>query len=68
MPVRRWIVDFVAETLRTETLEHAVHRLDESIIRRIPELADREMRRDLEASTRAHALVVLGGDAGADRS
>ncbi|WP_324194102.1 PucR family transcriptional regulator [Nocardia blacklockiae] len=59
--VRQWIADFVAETMRTETLEHVVDRLDLAIIRRVPELADRDMRHDLQASTRAHALVVLSG-------
>nr|WP_246461310.1 helix-turn-helix domain-containing protein [Nocardia transvalensis] len=45
--------------MRTETLEQIVDRLDLAIVRRVPELADRDMRRDLEASTRAHALAVL---------
>ncbi|WP_280370659.1 PucR family transcriptional regulator [Nocardia wallacei] len=59
--VRQWIADFVAETLRSDTLEQVVDRLDLTIVRRVPELADRDMRRDLQASTRAHALAVLGG-------
>ncbi|RDI47118.1 PucR family transcriptional regulator [Nocardia mexicana] len=59
--VRQWLADFVAETLRTETLEQVVQRLNREIIGRVPELADRDMRRDLETSTRAHALVVLSG-------
>ncbi|WP_280330015.1 PucR family transcriptional regulator [Nocardia wallacei] len=59
--VRQWIADFVAETLRSDTLEQVVDRLDLAIVRRVPELADRDMRRDLQASTRAHALAVLGG-------
>lgn len=59
--VRQWIADFVAETLRTETLDQVVHRLDAAIIGQLPELADRDMRHDLAASTRAHALVMLGG-------
>ncbi|WP_084530911.1 PucR family transcriptional regulator [Nocardia miyunensis] len=59
--VRQWIADFVAETLRTETLDQVVDRLDAAIVGRLPELADRDMRRDLAASTRAHALVMLGG-------
>ncbi|MBF6333981.1 PucR family transcriptional regulator [Nocardia transvalensis] len=58
--VRQWITEFVAETLRAETLEQVVERLDNALIARVPELADRDMRRDLAASTRAHALVVLG--------
>ncbi|WP_245719930.1 PucR family transcriptional regulator [Nocardia uniformis] len=57
--IRQWIADFVAETLRTDTLEQVVSRLDNAIIARIPELADRDMRRDLAASTRAHAFEVL---------
>ncbi|WP_297618422.1 PucR family transcriptional regulator [Nocardia sp.] len=58
---RQWIADFVAETLRTETLEQVITRLDNAIIARIPELRDRDMRRDLAASTRAHAFEVLSG-------
>lgn len=59
--VRQWMADFVAETLRGETLEQMVARLDAQIIGRVPELTDRDLRRDLESSTRAHALAVLGG-------
>lgn len=59
--VRQWIADFVAETLRTETLEQVITQLDNVIIARIPELRDRDMRRDLAASTRAHAFEVLSG-------
>ncbi|MFI6870646.1 PucR family transcriptional regulator [Nocardia sp. NPDC050406] len=57
--IRQWIADFVAETLRTDTLEQVVARLDNAIVARVPELADRDMRRDLAASTRAHAFEVL---------
>ncbi|WP_063065493.1 PucR family transcriptional regulator [Nocardia violaceofusca] len=59
--VRQWMADFVAETLRGETLEQMVARLDAQIIGRVPELTDRDLRRDLESSTRAHALAVLSG-------
>ncbi|MTJ66613.1 helix-turn-helix domain-containing protein [Nocardia seriolae] len=59
--MRQWIADFVAETLRTETLEQVVARLDNAIIARVPEFRDRDMRRDLAASSRAHALEVLSG-------
>ncbi|MFE6863933.1 PucR family transcriptional regulator [Nocardia sp. NPDC057668] len=59
--IREWIADFVAETLRADTLEQVVTRLDNAIIARIPELRDRDMRRDLTASSRAHALEVLSG-------
>ncbi|QLY31408.1 PucR family transcriptional regulator [Nocardia huaxiensis] len=59
--VRQWIADFVAETLRTDSLEEVVARLDNAIVARVPELADRDMRRDLAASTRAHALEMLAG-------
>ncbi|MCM6772794.1 helix-turn-helix domain-containing protein [Nocardia sp. CDC159] len=58
--VRQWITDFVAETLRAEALEQVVARLDNALIARVPELAERDIRRDLAASTRAHALAVLG--------
>ncbi|MGW4354758.1 PucR family transcriptional regulator [Nocardia sp. NPDC004582] len=59
--LRQWIADFVAETLPAETLEQVVTRLDNAIITRIPELRDRDMRRDLAASSRAHAVAVLSG-------
>ncbi|AYF78699.1 hypothetical protein D7D52_04075 [Nocardia yunnanensis] len=59
--MRQWIADFVAETLPAETLEQVVTRLDDAIIARIPELRDRDMRRDLAASSRAHAVEVLSG-------
>ncbi|WP_067573467.1 PucR family transcriptional regulator [Nocardia acidivorans] len=58
---RQWIADFVAENLRPETLEQILTRLDSAVIARIPELRDRDMRRDLRASTRAHAFEVLSG-------
>ncbi|MFE2993481.1 PucR family transcriptional regulator [Nocardia sp. NPDC059246] len=59
--IRLWIADFVAETLPAETLEQVVTRLDDAIIARIPEMRDRDMRRDLAASSRAHAVAVLSG-------
>ncbi|WP_227984741.1 PucR family transcriptional regulator [Nocardia spumae] len=59
--MRQWMADFVAETLRTDSLEQVVSRLDAQIIDRVPELTDRDIRRDLESSTRAHALAVLSG-------
>ncbi|MEV5647602.1 helix-turn-helix domain-containing protein [Nocardia sp. NPDC052254] len=59
--VRQWMADFVAETLRGNTLEQLVARLDAQVVDRVPELVDQDLRRDLEASTRAHALAVLGG-------
>ncbi|MFE9326058.1 PucR family transcriptional regulator [Nocardia sp. NPDC052278] len=57
--VRDWLAEYVYETMRTRALEQVVDRLDNAIIAHIPELADRDMRRDLAASTRAHARVVL---------
>ncbi|MEV4239589.1 MULTISPECIES: helix-turn-helix domain-containing protein [unclassified Nocardia] len=57
--VRDWLAQYVYETMRTQALEQVVDRLDNAIIAHIPELADRDMRRDLAASTRAHARVVL---------
>ncbi|WP_051022056.1 PucR family transcriptional regulator [Nocardia pneumoniae] len=57
--VRDWLAEYVYETMRAETLDRIVTRLDDVIIARIPELADRDMRRDLAASTRAHARIVL---------
>ncbi|WP_306796596.1 CdaR family transcriptional regulator [Nocardia sp. XZ_19_369] len=59
--VRDWLAEYVFETMRTETLEQIVARLDSAIIARVPELADRDVRRDLAASTRAHARAVLSG-------
>ncbi|WP_280233374.1 PucR family transcriptional regulator [Nocardia cyriacigeorgica] len=60
-PVRYWLAEFVYEMMRAENLDQVVDRLDSAIVARIPELADRDMRRDLAASTRAHARVVLSG-------
>lgn len=57
--VRDWLADYVFETMRAETLEGITTRLDNAIIARIPELADRDMRRDLAASTRGQARLVL---------
>ncbi|WP_433682124.1 PucR family transcriptional regulator [Nocardia sp. CA-119907] len=59
--VRDWLAEYVYESMRTQTLEQIVDRLDNAIIARIPELADRDIRRDLAASTRAHARVMLSG-------
>ncbi|WP_167471622.1 PucR family transcriptional regulator [Nocardia arthritidis] len=59
--VRDWLAEFVFETMRAETLEQVVARLDNAIAAHIPELADRDMRRDLAASTRAQARLVLAG-------
>ncbi|WP_433661300.1 PucR family transcriptional regulator [Nocardia sp. CA-128927] len=59
--VRDWLAEYVYETMRTESIEHIVHRLDNAIIAQVPELADRDVRRDLAASTRAHARVMLSG-------
>lgn len=59
--VRDWLAEYVFETMRTETLEAVVDRLDRAIVARVPELADRDMNRDLAASTRAHARTMLSG-------
>lgn len=59
--VREWLADYVFETMRSESMEVVVRRLDTAIIARVPELADRDMRRDLAASTRAHARTMLSG-------
>ncbi|MEV0250167.1 helix-turn-helix domain-containing protein [Nocardia sp. NPDC050712] len=59
--IRDWLADYVYETMRTESLEQVVDRLNSVIVARIPELADRDMRRDLTASTRAHARAMLPG-------
>ncbi|MEV4130490.1 helix-turn-helix domain-containing protein [Nocardia sp. NPDC049707] len=57
--VRDWFAEYVYETMRTQALEQLVDRLDNAVIAHIPELSDRDIRRDLAASTRAHARVVL---------
>ncbi|MFD6392721.1 PucR family transcriptional regulator [Nocardia sp. NPDC060259] len=59
--VRGWFAEFVLELLRTQTLERVVARLDAAVLADSPELDDPDLRRDLAASTRAHARVVLGG-------
>lgn len=59
--VRDWLAEYVYETMRTEALESVVQRLDNAIIAKLPELGDRDIRRDLAASTRAHARTMLAG-------
>ncbi|MFD6155906.1 PucR family transcriptional regulator [Nocardia sp. NPDC060256] len=59
--VRDWLAEYVYETMRSESIEQIVQRLDSAIIASLPELADRDVRRDLAASTRAHARVMLSG-------
>ncbi|MET8651891.1 MULTISPECIES: PucR family transcriptional regulator [Nocardia] len=59
--VREWLAEYVFETMRTETLDQVVERLDTAIVAKVPELADRDMRRDLAASTRSHARTMLSG-------
>ncbi|MFE6923941.1 PucR family transcriptional regulator [Nocardia sp. NPDC057663] len=59
--VRGWIAEFVLELLRTQTMERVVARLDAAVLAGSPELDEPDLRRDLAASTRAHARVVLGG-------
>ncbi len=54
-----WLADYVSDTMRSDTLELVVARLDSAIVARVPELADRDMSRDLAASTRAHARTLL---------
>ncbi|WP_155980725.1 CdaR family transcriptional regulator [Nocardia sp. CNY236] len=57
--VRAWLADYVSDAMRVQTLERIVTRLDDVVVARIPELADRDMRRDLAASTRAQVRIVL---------
>ncbi|MFC9892889.1 PucR family transcriptional regulator [Nocardia sp. NPDC127579] len=59
--VRAWLADYVYEKMRTDSLEQVAERLNSAIIARVPELADRDMRRDLAASTRAHIRAMLPG-------
>ncbi|WP_245746342.1 PucR family transcriptional regulator [Nocardia altamirensis] len=59
--VRDWLADYVYETMRTDSLEQVVSRLDSAIVAKVPELSDRDVRRDLAASTRAHARTTLSG-------
>ncbi|MET7768168.1 helix-turn-helix domain-containing protein [Nocardia sp. NPDC005366] len=59
--VREWLAEYGYETMRAETLEQVVERLDTAIVARVPELTDRDMRRDLAASTRSHARTILSG-------
>lgn len=59
--VREWLAEYIVETLRSRELESVVARLDSVIIAALPELADRDIRRDLAASTRAHARTMLAG-------
>ncbi|MFF2086718.1 PucR family transcriptional regulator [Nocardia sp. NPDC058176] len=59
--LRGWFAEFVFELLRAQTMEGIVARLDAAVLAGVPELDDPDMRRDLAASTRAHARVVLSG-------
>ncbi|MGW6426647.1 PucR family transcriptional regulator [Nocardia sp. NPDC055053] len=59
--LRGWFADFVFDLLRAQTMEGIVARLDAAVLAGVPELDDPDMRRDLAASTRAHARVVLSG-------
>ncbi|MBH0781299.1 PucR family transcriptional regulator [Nocardia bovistercoris] len=58
--VRDWLTDYAYETMRAETLDRVVARIDGAIVARVPELADRDMRRDLAASTRSQGRAMLG--------
>ncbi|MEV6364807.1 PucR family transcriptional regulator [Nocardia asteroides] len=59
--VRGWFAEYVYELLRTQTMDRVLARLDAAVLADSPELADPDLRRDLAASTRAHARVVLTG-------
>ncbi|WP_316573366.1 PucR family transcriptional regulator [Nocardia canadensis] len=59
--VRGWFAEFVFDLLRTQTMDRIVARLDAAVLAASPELDDPDLRRDLAASTRAHARVVLSG-------
>ncbi|MEV0357332.1 helix-turn-helix domain-containing protein [Nocardia sp. NPDC050697] len=59
--IRDWLAEYAFETMRTQTLDQVVERLDAVIVDRVPELRDHDIRRDLTASTRAHARLMLGG-------
>lgn len=59
--IRDWLTEYAFETMRAQTLDAVVERLDNVIVDRVPELRDHDIRRDLTASTRAHARLMLGG-------
>lgn len=59
--VRGWFAEFVYDLLRTQTMDRVLARLDAAALAGSPELDDPDLRRDLAASTRAHARVVLSG-------
>ncbi|MFD5176100.1 PucR family transcriptional regulator [Nocardia sp. NPDC058379] len=59
--VRGWFAEFVFDLLRTQSMDRILARLDAAVLAGSPELDDPDLRRDLAASTRAHARVVLGG-------
>lgn len=54
-----WLADYVSDTMRSDTLAKVVARLDGVILAKVPELADRDMSRDLAASTHAHTRTML---------
>lgn len=59
--LRGWFADYVFDLLRAQAMEGIVARLDAAVLAGVPELDDPDLRRDLAASTRAHARVVLSG-------
>ncbi|MFD7011596.1 PucR family transcriptional regulator [Rhodococcus jostii] len=58
--VLAWLREFAAEALVPGTLDGLVARFDAVIVAEVPEVsADRELRRDLEASTRDQGRALL---------
>ena len=59
--MRAWLHAYVDERLRAEELQPLVARFNNAIVEMVPELADHELRRDLEVSTTAQIRAFLGG-------
>ena len=58
--VMAWLREFAAEALVPGTLDGLVARFDAAIVAEVPEVsADRELRRDLDASTRGQGRALL---------
>lgn len=59
--IRQWLRGYVDTNLQVEQLTTMVARFNDLIVDMVPELADPELRRDLEESTAAQIRLFMGG-------
>ena len=59
--MRAWLRAYVDEHLAPDQLSALAARFNDTIVELVPELADHELRRDLEGSTAAQIRLFLGG-------